>query len=92
MNEIGSDIRRYFLENYFRPDQHAEFNDETALVSSGIVDSIGAMKLIGYVEERYGIEFLPREVYLRDLESVASIERAIRRKIEADARGGHPDG
>ena len=88
MKEIRFDIRRYFLENHFRPEQHAEFNDETALVSSGIIDSIGAMKLIGYVEERYGIEFLPREVDLRDLECVSSIERAIRRKIEADTRSG----
>ncbi len=79
--DIKAEVREYILENHLPRAQAAGFTDATPLVTSGVIDSIGALALISFIEDRFSLEFLPREIDLRSLETVESIERAVRKKL-----------
>ncbi len=45
------------------------------LLSSGLVDSMGMMRLIAYIEEETGIQVPPEDMILENFMNVESIEK-----------------
>ena len=82
--EIKAQIRTYISENFLPPQESLQ--DDTPLISSGLIDSIGMIGLIAFIESRFGIEFHPREVEAEKLDTLTRIEALIERKL-APARG-----
>ena len=79
--EIKTEVREFVARNYL-PDEPAEsIEDTTPLVTSGIIDSIGMLGLVDFIESRYAIEFLPREIDVHTLDTVERIEAVIRTKL-----------
>jgi acyl carrier protein len=80
--EIREEIRRYVAENYLPAAQRPKLEDSTPLISGGLIDSVGMIGLIGFLEQRFAVEFMPREVDARTFDTVELIERVIRKKLE----------
>ncbi|MGA2350820.1 MAG: acyl carrier protein [Terracidiphilus sp.] len=79
--EIKSDIRAFVASNYL-PDAPADtIEDSMPLITSGIIDSIGMLGLVDFIESRYAIEFLPREIDVHSLDTVERIEALISAKL-----------
>jgi acyl carrier protein len=51
------------------------------LITSGIIDSIGMLGLVDFIESRYAIEFMPREIDVHALDTVERIASLIRAKL-----------
>jgi Phosphopantetheine attachment site. len=85
--EIRAAVRQYVAENYFRGDQARDLRDDTPLISTGFIDSIGVIGLVGFLESRFGIEFMPRDIDLHHLETMRQIEDVIKRKLEQNNPG-----
>jgi acyl carrier protein len=81
--EIRSEVRQYISKNFLADDPGMELEDGTALISGGIVDSIGMIGLVAFIENRFGIEFMPREVDVRNFDTVERIEGLILNKLSA---------
>ena len=77
--DIKREIRGYVAEHFLPEGQGLE--DATPLISGGLIDSIGMIGLIGFMESRFGVEFMPREVDARTLDNLNLIETAINRKL-----------
>jgi acyl carrier protein len=87
--EIKNEIRE-FVASHYLPDAPAESIDETmSLITSGIIDSIGMLGLVDFIECRYAIEFMPREIDVHALDTVERIEALIRSKIGGGDAAGH---
>jgi acyl carrier protein len=83
--EIRNEIREFIAGNYL-PDAPAEtITDAMPLITSGIIDSIGMLGLVDFIEGHYGIEFLPREIDVYRLDTVERIETLIRAKLSGGA-------
>ena len=78
--EIKDVLRQYF-RTYLRAGESQDLQDDTALLSSGIIDSIGVVGLIDFIENRFKIEFMPREIGRDSLETIDSIEKVIKAKL-----------
>ncbi len=79
--EIKSEIRAFVASQYM-PDATVEaVTDTMPLITSGIVDSIGMLGLVDFIEGRYAIEFMPREIDVHTLDTVERIEALIRAKL-----------
>jgi acyl carrier protein len=89
--EIKTEVRQYVVKNFLGSGQYPDLDDATPLVTGGIIDSIGMIGLIGFIEARFGIEFLPREVDLHNLDTVERIERLVLNKLAAGASSGGPN-
>jgi len=81
--EIETEIREFVAAQYL-PDASAEaITDTMPLITSGIIDSIGMLGLVDFIESRYAIEFMPREIDVHTLDTVERIESLIRAKLSS---------
>ena len=83
MAEIKSEIRRYILESF--PSRVA-LEDSTPLITGGLIDSVGMISLVRFIEQHYKIEFRPREIDAHRLDTIESITSLIERKLETIAK------
>jgi len=69
-----------FLRTIQRPDRPLDTVDEKdGLISSGLIDSLAVLEIIGYLEREYGIDFSERGVDPGELNSIANILDLIER-------------
>jgi acyl carrier protein len=79
--EIETEIREFVAAQYL-PDASAEaITDTMPLITSGIIDSIGMLGLVDFIESSYAIEFMPREIDVHALDTVERIASLIRAKL-----------
>jgi acyl carrier protein len=81
--DYKQEIRGYVAEHFLPGGQGLE--DTTPLISGGLIDSIGMLGLISFMESRFGVEFMPREVDAHTLDNVNLIAALIYRKLAAKA-------
>lgn len=78
-------VRTYILEEFLPGEDAASLEDSTKLISGGILDSIATIKLVAFLEERFGVEFEAHEMGLDHLDSVTDITRIVLDKMGAGA-------
>jgi acyl carrier protein len=77
---IKTEVRE-FVASHYLPDAAADtITDTMPLITSGIIDSIGMLALVDFIENRYAIEFMPREIDVYTLDTVERIESLIHAK------------
>ena len=82
MNEqdIKAIIRTFILNEFLPGEDPAELTDTTALVTTGILDSIAVLKVMTFLEERFGISIKPREAVVGNLNTISDIVRLVTSK------------
>ena len=53
------------------------------LIEDGVIDSLGIMTLIAYVEEQFGARIRPEDVVVENFNSVAAIARLVGQRMAA---------
>ena len=84
MNEIKQDIRQ-FLSEVLPDGKMANVGDDTPLRTSGILDSMGLLRLVGMVEEKFGIEVSAYEAGIENFDRIDDIAAFVQRKRAARA-------
>jgi acyl carrier protein len=78
---IKTEVRE-FVASHYLPDAAADtITDTMPLITSGIIDSIGMLGLVDFIENHYAIEFMPREIDVHALDTVERIASLIRAKL-----------
>jgi len=71
-----------YIRQKFMPDRKPdELTDSTPLISGGIVDSLGVLNLVTFLEERFNIHLEAYEVSVANLDTLADIVRLVRSKL-----------
>jgi acyl carrier protein len=75
--EIVDRTREWIRENflYMRPDWTLRDNDE--MVGSGVIDSVGVIELVEFLQGAFGIEVADAEITVSNLGSLNAIGRYI---------------
>ena len=84
MDEIEKDIRQ-FLSELLPEGKMADVGDDTPLRTSGILDSMGLLRLVGMVEEKFGIEVSAYEAGIENFDRIDDIVAFVQRKVAAKA-------
>jgi acyl carrier protein len=85
--EIKTAVRQFIAENVLLGVHQTVIEDATPLVSGGLIDSNGMIGLVTFLEARFQVEFVPREINVHNLDTLQQIEELIRKKLagrEAD--------
>ena len=69
-----------YLEEHFGHPEVGAIQDDTPLLSGGLIDSISALELVDFLEKTFGFEFEPHEVDQDNLDSVSKIMEFVKRK------------
>lgn len=75
-SEIKQTIKAYILEEFLPGENPDELTDSTELMTLGILDSIATLKLVTFLEPRFGITLQAHELgkeHMNTLDSIASL-------------------
>jgi acyl carrier protein len=85
--EIKSAVRQFIAENVLLGVHQTAIEDATPLVTGGLIDSIGMIGLVAFLEARFHVEFVPREIDVHSLNTLEQIEELIRKKLSGQQTG-----
>ena len=77
---LSQEIRDYILREFLPGEKPENLADSTPLISGGILDSIGMLKLVKYLEEKYQIEVEAHEVDVENFDTITLITDFVRAK------------
>jgi acyl carrier protein len=83
MEDIKQIVKHYILDELLSGEDPAQLNDSVQLVKSGILDSIATLKLVAFLEERFGIEMQANEINLDNFNTIPEIVAVVERKLKA---------
>ena len=83
---IEETIRTYIAENILFSGNGYPHADDTSFLEEGIVDSMGIMELVMFVDESFGITVEDEELVPDNFDSVSKLAAYIRRKSLVEAK------
>lgn len=70
-----------FIKEKFEIGDDPDFTNDVHLFNEGFVDSFGAVEIIHFVEETYGIEITQKDITLFPMNTVEEIAAVVESKI-----------
>lgn len=83
IQDIQAAVKAYILDAFLPGEDPDSLDLDTPLISGGILDSISTVKLVTFLEEKYGIEFQAHEIGSDNLETLELIARTVHTKSAA---------
>ena len=75
-DEIKPTVKKYLLEEFLAGAEEDELQDDTPLMSAGILDSISTTRLVAFLEEQFSVTFDAHEMgvdYLDTLDQISEL-------------------
>jgi acyl carrier protein len=83
MDNVTQVVRDYILREFLPGEDPGELTDDTPLITGGVLDSITTLKLVVFLEERFGVTVEAHEAGVEHLDTVGEIARLIASKKSA---------
>ena len=80
-SEILETVRKYVLSEFLPEEDPAMLMDSTPLIKGAILDSIATVKLVTFLEDKYGIQFAPHEMTVDYLDTLTDISNIVSDKL-----------
>ncbi|MBL8729614.1 MAG: acyl carrier protein [Planctomycetes bacterium] len=75
---------RTFVATWFRDGREQGLEDETPLVTSGIVDSAGVLEVVEFLERRFDVRLGDADISLRNCNTLQGLtDLVVRRRAES---------
>jgi acyl carrier protein len=82
--------RAYLRENFLYARADWNLRDDDSLIDTGVIDSIGVVELITFLQDAFGVAIGEDEITEPNLGSLAAIGRFVRAKGHGDSAGDGP--
>ena len=66
-----------FIKQRFPLASSKDLTQDLSLLDSGIVDSLGVLDLVGFIEEQFGIEAQDEDLVPENFDSIAALTRFV---------------
>ncbi|EPY11878.1 MULTISPECIES: acyl carrier protein [Paenibacillus] len=76
-----NEIRNFIHQNLSISEDNIEFSDDDNFFKLGFVNSLFAMKLVNFVEQRFGIEVENEDMDLKNFSTVNNLLALIHKKV-----------
>jgi acyl carrier protein len=81
MSDIEREVRAFIHENFILDGE--ELAGDASLTRQGVLDSMGVLELIMFIEERYGLDVPDEDTLPENLDSVDRIVRYLHGRLHA---------
>jgi len=73
-------VKDYILREFLPGENPAALTDSTPLISGGILDSLSTLKLVTFLEEKFGIQIEAHEADVEHLDTITNIAALVHAK------------
>jgi acyl carrier protein len=77
--DIRAQIRQYIAENLLFSETGYEYDDQASFLEQGILDSMGVMELVHFVEEAFGVKVADDDLTPDNFDSVERLAEYVER-------------
>lgn len=77
MDAIERDVRAFLDENFMLDPQAGRLASDASLTRQGVLDSMGVLELIAFLEERYDIVIPDEDTLPENLDSIGHVVRYV---------------
>jgi acyl carrier protein len=81
MDDIKAAITEFILKEFLPGENPEELTDSTPLITGGILDSLGTMKLVTFMEEQFKISLQAHETGVDYLNTISDIVKLVQSKL-----------
>jgi acyl carrier protein len=74
---IKAAVKAFILKEFLPGEDPAALTDTTALVTTGILDSIAVLKAVTFLENQFGITIEPHEAVVENLNTLSDMARLV---------------
>lgn len=78
--DIAGELERFVLAELADPDRKS-LGREDDLVSEGIIDSLGILKLTTFIEEKFRFSISPDEIVPENFRDITSLTRFVEARV-----------
>ena len=76
--------RAFIVENFLYMRPNATVNERDSLLEKGIVDSMGVMELVAFLEDEFGVVMRDTEITEANLGSLGAIARFVTSRVNGE--------
>jgi acyl carrier protein len=80
MEGINEVVKEYILNEFLPGADPSELTDTTPLIRGNIIDSLAMLKLVAFLEERFGITIQPHEASVDYMDTTKAISELVQSK------------
>jgi acyl carrier protein len=80
VSPLEQSIKKHILSEYLKGEDPNELTETTALITSGILDSMAILRLELFLESEFSIPIDPRETTEANMDTIERIARFVRSK------------
>jgi acyl carrier protein len=73
MNELSAKIKEFIITEVNPELNLTHIDDSEPLIESGIVDSLGVLKIMSFLDESFGVDLSSEEIKLENFRDVRTI-------------------
>ncbi len=77
MDSVRETLRGFIRQQFLFGRSEVDVTDDMPLVQNGIVDSVGILQLVGFLERTFDIAIRPEDLVLSNFESISAMVRLI---------------
>jgi acyl carrier protein len=81
MDTIKAQVRQYVMDNFLMGASPDELRDEDSFMAQHVIDSVGVLELISFLEQSFGIKVEDEEMVPDNLDSLSGVGRYLERKL-----------
>ena len=78
--EIETQIRQFICKHLYY-DQDDSLTEDTSFLEAGIIDSMGVMELVAFVEQTFHFRVQQQDVVVENFDSIRALAGYIERKL-----------
>ena len=73
MSEFNAKLKEFIMTEV-NPDLNlSQLDDDEPLIESGIIDSLGVLKILAFMDEAFGVDLSSDQIKLENFKNVSSI-------------------
>jgi len=76
-DEIKRDLKQFILQEFLPGEDPNELTDSTPLITGAVLDSIATLKLVLFIEERFGVSFQAHEIDPEHMDTIQDVTNLI---------------
>jgi acyl carrier protein len=75
-------LRQFILNNYLFTDEQSALADDASFLDNGILDSMGILELIDFLDESFNVKVAGDELVPENLDSINSVLKFLASKAQ----------
>lgn len=78
--DLKNELKEFIIGNYMAGIKNASLSDTDSFLDNGIIDSIGVIELIHFIQDKYGIKIDVPDIVPENFDTLSNLCRYISRK------------